>query len=105
MSTGTTKTGIKMRMLEDRVLVKPIPHEEKTKAGVYLPDTAKERPQRGEVMAVGPGRMLENGQRVEPTVKVGDKVLFGKYAGTEIKIEGEEYIILRESEILAILEE
>ncbi len=100
-----TKSGIKLRMMEDRVLVKPIEHEERTKGGVYLPDTAKERPQRGEVMAVGPGRILENGQRLEPTVKVGDKVLFGKYAGTEIKIEGEEYIILRESEILAIIEE
>ena len=99
------KSKVKMRMLEDRVLVKPLPQEEKTKAGVIIPDTAKERPQKGEVLAVGPGRLLENGQRVEPSVKVGDKVLFGKYAGTEVKIEGEEYIILRESEILAILEE
>ena len=99
------KSKVKMRMLEDRVLVKPLPQEEKTKAGVIIPDTAKERPQKGEVLAVGPGRMLENGQRVEPSVKPGDIVLFGKYAGTEVKIEGEEYIILRESEILAVIEE
>ncbi len=99
------KSKVKMRMLEDRVLVKPLPQEERTKAGVIIPDTAKERPQKGQVLAVGPGRMLENGQRVEPSVKEGDIVLFGKYAGTEVKIEGEEYIILRESEILAVIEE
>lgn len=100
----TTKTTIKLRMLEDRVLVKPIPQEEKTEAGIYLPDSAKERPQKGEVLEVGPGKLLENGQRVTPAVKKGDKVLFGKYAGTELKIKGEEYIILRESEILAVIE-
>lgn len=99
----TTQT-IKLRMLEDRVLVKPMPQDEKTESGIYLPDTAKERPQKGEVIEVGPGKLLENGQRVQPTVKKGDKVLFGKYAGTELKIKGEEYLILRESEILAIVE-
>ncbi len=99
----TTQT-LKLRMLEDRVLVKPMPQEDKTESGIYLPDSAKERPQKGEVIEVGPGKLLDNGQRVEPTVKKGDKVLFGKYAGTEVKFKGEEYIILRESEILAIIE-
>lgn len=95
---------VKLKMLEDRVLVKPIPQEDRTESGLYLPDTAKERPQKGEVIEVGPGKLLENGTRIEPTVKKGDKVLFGKYAGTELKIAGEEYLILRESEILAIIE-
>ncbi|MGC8734302.1 MAG: co-chaperone GroES [bacterium] len=95
---------LKLKMLEDRVLVKPMPQEDKTESGIYLPDSAKERPQKGEVMEVGPGKLLDNGQRVTPSVKKGDKILFGKYAGTEVKFKGEEYIILRESEILAIIE-
>jgi chaperonin GroES len=95
---------LKLKMLEDRVLVKPMPQEDKTESGIYLPDSAKERPQKGEVIEVGPGKLLDNGQRGELTVKKGDKVLFGKYAGTEVKFKGEEYIILRESEILAIIE-
>jgi chaperonin GroES len=95
---------LKLKMLEDRVLVKPMPQEDKTESGIYLPDSAKERPQKGEVIEVGAGKLLDNGQRVELTVKKGDKVLFGKYAGTEVKFKGEEYIILRESEILAIIE-
>ncbi|ACX51332.1 MULTISPECIES: co-chaperone GroES [Ammonifex] len=93
-----------IRPLGDRVVVKPLPAEEVTKGGIVLPDTAKEKPQKGEVVAVGPGRLLENGQRVPIDVKVGDKVLYSKYAGNEVKIDGEEYLILRESDILGVLE-
>ena len=88
--------------MEDRVVVKPNTEEERTKGGIVLPDTAKERPQEGEVIAVGPGKLLENGQRAPMDVKPGDKIIFAKYGGTEVKIEGEEYIILRQSDILAI---
>ncbi len=91
-----------IKPLEDRVVVKPGTEEERTKGGIVLPDTAKERPQEGEVMAVGPGRLLDSGERAPMDVKVGDKVIFAKYGGTEIKIDGEEYIILRQSDILAI---
>ncbi|MFO7310427.1 MAG: co-chaperone GroES [Bacillota bacterium] len=93
---------MKLVPLGDRVVVKPIEQEEKTKGGIVLPDTAKEKPQEGEVLAVGSGRLLENGQRVPLEVKVGDRVVFSKYGGTEIKLDGETYIILRESDILAI---
>lgn len=82
-------------------MVKPSTEEERTKGGIVLPDTAKERPQEGEVVAVGPGKLLENGQRAPMDVKPGDKVIFAKYGGTEIKIDGEEYMILRQSDILA----
>ncbi|ABB15524.1 co-chaperone GroES [Carboxydothermus hydrogenoformans] len=92
------------RPLHDRVLVKPLPTEEVTKSGIVIPDTAKEKPQQGEVKAVGSGRILENGERVPMEVKVGDRVFYSKYAGTEVKIDGEEYLILRESDILGILE-
>ncbi|MGB9866487.1 MAG: co-chaperone GroES [Bacillota bacterium] len=91
-----------IKPLNERVVVKPITVEEKTKGGIVLPDTAKDKPQEGEVVAVGPGRILENGTRVPPEVKVGDRVIFSKYSGTEIKIDGEEYLILRESDILAV---
>lgn len=91
-----------IKPLEDRVVVKPGTEEERTKGGIVLPDTAKERPQEGEVKAVGPGRLLDSGERAPMDVKVGDKVIFAKYGGTEIKIDGEEYIILRQSDILAI---
>jgi chaperonin GroES len=91
-----------VKPLEDRVVVKPNTEEERTKGGIVLPDTAKERPQEGEVIAVGPGKLLENGQRAPMDVKPGDKVIFAKYGGTEVKIEGEEYIILRQSDILAV---
>lgn len=91
-----------IKPLGDRVVVKAEAEEERTKGGIVLPDTAKERPQEGKVVAVGPGRILENGQRVPLEVKVGDTVIFSKYGGTEIKIDGEEYLILRESDILAI---
>ncbi|MFZ5768604.1 MAG: co-chaperone GroES [Bacillota bacterium] len=91
-----------LKPLADRVVVKPITQEERTKGGIVLPDTAKDKPQEGEVVAVGPGRILDNGNRVEMEVKVGDRVIFSKYSGTEVKIEGEEYLIMRESDILAV---
>jgi len=95
---------MKLRPLEDRVVVKPIEAEERTKSGIVLPDTAKEKPQQGEVIAVGPGR-FEDGQRVPMEVKVGDRVIYSKYGGTEVKIEGEEYIILSSRDILAVIEQ
>ena len=89
--------------LGDRVLVKALESEERTKAGIVLPDTAKERPSKGEIIAVGTGRVFEDGSRKPLPVKVGDKIIFGKYAGTEVKIKDAEYLILREEDILAIL--
>jgi len=94
-----------LKPIGDRVVVRPKTAEEMTKSGIILPDTAKERPQEGEVMAVGPGRTLEDGRVVPLEVKVGDRVLFSKYGGTEIKLGNEEYIILREDDILAILQD
>mgnify|MGYP001053781072 FL=1 len=94
-----------LKPIGDRVVVRPKSAEETTKSGIILPDTAKERPQEGEVMAVGTGRIMDDGTVVALTVKVGDTVLFSKYGGTEIKIGGEEYIILREDDILAVLEQ
>ncbi len=91
----------KLQPLADRVVVKPIEREEVTKGGIVLPDTAKEKPQEGEVIAVGPGRLSEDGKRMDMDVKVGDVVIYAKYGGTEIKIEEEELVILRESDILA----
>jgi chaperonin GroES len=91
----------KLQPLADRVLVKPIEKEEKTKSGIYLPDTAKEKPQEGEVVAVGPGKLDENGKRIPMDLKVGDRVIYAKYGGTEIKVDDDELIILRESDILA----
>jgi chaperonin GroES len=91
----------KLQPLADRVLVKPMEKEEKTKSGIYLPDTAKEKPQEGEIMAVGPGKMNEDGQRIPMDLKVGDRVIYAKYGGTEIKVDDVELIILRESDILA----
>ena len=93
--------ALKLQPLADRLVVKPIEREEKTKTGIYLPDTAKEKPQEGKVLAVGPGRLSEDGKRIAMDVKVGDIVIYTKYGGTEIKIEDEELIILRESDILA----
>jgi chaperonin GroES len=92
---------IKIRPLDDRVVVSPIEAEQKTAGGIVLPDTAKEKPQRGTVIAVGPGKMLDNGKRGEVSVSVGDEVIYGKYGGTDIEIDGEEVKILRESDILA----
>lgn len=98
-----TKTELNLRPLGERVIVRALPQEEKTKSGIYLPDTAKEKPQQGEVMAVGNGKVTDNGKTIAMSVKTGDKVLYGKYSGTEVKIEGEEFLIIKESEILAIL--
>lgn len=92
---------VKLQPLGDRVLVKPMPKEEVTKGGIVLPDTAKEKPQEGEVLAVGAGKRGEKGEHIPMEVKVGDIVLYAKYGGTEIKLEGEDLIILRESDILA----
>ncbi len=91
----------KLKPLADRVLVKPIEKEEKTKSGIYLPDTAKEKPQEGEVVAVGPGKLDDNGKRIPLDLKVGDRVIYAKYGGTEIKVDDVEMMILRESDILA----
>lgn len=91
----------KLQPLADRVIIKPIDKEEVTKGGIILPDTAKEKPQEGKIIAVGPGRLTEEGKPIKMDVKVGDLVIFAKYAGTEIKVEGEELVILRESDILA----
>ncbi|GIW87605.1 MAG: 10 kDa chaperonin 1 [Isosphaeraceae bacterium] len=93
--------ALKVRPLEDRVVIEQIEAEEKTAGGIVLPDTAKEKPQRGKVLAVGPGRLLDNGSRAEINLKEGDEVLFGKYSGTDIKVDGHEIKILRESDILA----
>ena len=93
--------AVKLQPLADRLVVKPIEREEKTKSGIYIPDTAKERPQECKVIAVGPGRLSDDGKRIAMDVQVGDTVLYAKYGGTEIKIEDEELIILRESDILA----
>jgi chaperonin GroES len=96
-----TMAKSKIRPLEDRVVIQQIEAEEKTAGGIVLPDTAKEKPQRGRVLSVGPGKLLDSGERAEIGVKEGDEVLFGKYSGTEIKVDGEEIKILRESDILA----
>jgi chaperonin GroES len=92
----------KIQPLADRLVVKPTAKEEVTKGGIYLPDTAKEKPQEGEIVAVGPGRMTDDGKRIAMEVKVGDKVIYSKYGGSEIKIDDVEMIILRESDILAV---
>ncbi len=93
--------AVKLEPMADRLVVKPIEKEEVTKSGLVLPDTAKEKPQEGEVLAVGPGRMSDDGKRIAMDVKVGDVVIYAKYGGTEIKVEDEELMILRESDILA----
>ena len=93
--------AVKLQPMGDRLVVKPMQSEEKTKSGIYLPDTAKEKPQEGKVVAVGPGRVTDEGKRITPDVVVGDIVIYSKYGGSEIKIDGEEYIIMRESDILA----
>jgi len=95
---------MQLKPLADRIVVKVLTQEEKTRGGIVLPDTAKEKPQEAKVMAVGSGKVLENGLTLAPEVKVGDRVLFGKYSGTEVKVAGEEYLILSERDILAIVE-
>lgn len=92
------------RPLGDRVLVKRVKEEEKTKGGIIIPDTAQEKPQEGEIVAVGPGARDEDGERIELDVKVGDRILFGKWSGTEVKLDGEELLIMKESDILGIIE-
>ena len=98
--------ALKLKPMYDRVLIKPLEREEMTRGGIVLPDTAKEKPQEGEVMAVGPGRLDEDGDTIPMTVKVGDRVIYAKYAGTEIEIEGEDkkWLILKEPDILATVE-
>ena len=103
MATATA-SATKLRPLGDRVVVQPTPREEMTKSGIVLPDTAKEKPQEGSVLAVGPGRILDDGKREAVDVKVGDKVLYAKYAGTEFKIDGDELLIVSQKDILAIVE-
>jgi chaperonin GroES len=95
--------SLNLRPLGDRVVVKPLGREEVTKSGIVLPDTATEKPQQGEVLAVGPGRILDSGERVNPDVKSGDRILFAKYSGTEFKFDQDEYLILREADVLAIV--
>jgi chaperonin GroES len=95
---------MKIRPLQDRVIVRRLEEEEKTKGGIIIPDTAKEKPQEGKVVAVGKGKVTEDGKVIPLDVKVGDKILFGKYSGTEIKIGGEEHLIMREEDILGIIE-
>jgi chaperonin GroES len=95
---------MKIRPLQDRVIVKRLEEEEKTKGGIIIPDTAKEKPQEGKVIAVGKGKVAEDGKVIPLDVKVGDKILFGKYSGTEIKIGGEEHLIMREEDILGVIE-
>ena len=96
--------ALKVKPLDDRVVVKPLEAEEKTAGGIVLPDTAKEKPQKGTVVAVGPGKLLDSGKRAEVPVKKGDVVLYGKYSGSDFKLEGEEYKILHETDLLGIVE-
>ena len=93
-----------VKPLEDRVLIKPLEPDKKTASGIYLPESAKEKPMQGKVVAVGPGKLLDNGERVVPSVKKGDTVVFGKYAGTEIEIKNTRHMIMRESELLGLIE-
>ena len=95
---------MKLRPLQDRILVKRVEEEEKTKGGIIIPDTAKEKPAEGKVQAVGNGKVGDDGKRVPLEIKKGDRILFGKYSGTEVKIEGEEYLIMREDDVLGVIE-
>jgi chaperonin GroES len=96
---------MKLRPLQDRILVQRVEEEEKTKGGIIIPDTAKEKPAEGRVVSVGKGKLDESGKRVALEVKKGDRILFGKYSGTEVKIEGEEYLIMREEDVLGIIDQ
>ncbi|MBN1760906.1 MAG: co-chaperone GroES [Chitinispirillaceae bacterium] len=91
-----------IRPLEDRIILKPMDAQEKTAGGIIIPDNAKEKPQKGEVIAVGPGKVSDQGGKIDMTLKKGDKVLYGKYSGTEVNVEGTDYLILRESDVLAV---
>lgn len=94
---------MKIKPLADRVVVKPAPADEKVQGGIIIPDTAKEKPQKGEIVAVGPGKISDAGELIKMSVKVGDHVLYGKYSGTEVTIDNEDYLIVRESDILAVI--
>jgi chaperonin GroES len=98
-----TKATTKISPLADRVVVRPTEEAEQMRGGLYIPDTAKEKPQQGEIIAVGPGRISDQGERLAPDLKAGDKVLYGKYSGTEVNVDGEQLLILRESDVLAVL--
>jgi chaperonin GroES len=98
-----TQAATKIQPLADRVVVKPMEETEQMRGGLYIPDTAKEKPQQGEVIAVGPGKVNDAGTRVAPEVSVGNRVLYGKYSGSEVNVDGEEYLILREGDILAVI--
>ncbi len=95
---------MQIKPLADRVVVKPLEETEQMRGGLYIPDTAKEKPQQGEIMAVGPGRVSDDGKRIDMDLKVGDRVLYGKYSGTEVTVSAEEMLILRESDVLAVME-
>ena len=95
---------MKLRPLQDRILVQRVEEEEKTKGGIIIPDTAKEKPAEGKVVAVGKGKVDENGKRIALEIKKGDRILFGKYSGSEVKIEGQEYLIMREDDVLGIID-
>ena len=95
--------SMNIKPLSDRVVIEPLEAEEKTSGGIYLPDTAKEKPQMGKVVAAGPGKISDAGQKIAMEVKVNDKILYGKYSGTDVNIEGKDYLIMRESDILAII--
>ena len=105
MATATTtKTKVKFRPMDDRVLVNPCEADETTTGGIILPDTAREKPQRGVVIATGPGKLLDSGKRGEMSVRVGDEVFYGKYAGTQVEFGPDDYVVLRENDILAIVD-
>ena len=99
----TSKTKVKIQPMADRVVVEPLEETEEMRGGLYIPDTAKEKPQQGTVMAVGPGRVSEEGERIPMEVSEGDRVLYGKYSGTEVTVDGHELLIIKESDVLAIL--
>ncbi|CAN5786521.1 MAG: co-chaperone GroES [Gemmatimonadetes bacterium] len=98
-----TATDLKVKPLADRVVVKALEEAEQMRGGLYIPDTAKEKPQQGEVIAVGPGKMTDDGKRIDMELKAGDKILYGKYSGTEVTVGDEQYLILRESDVLAVV--
>ena len=98
-----TAAATQIQPLADRVVVKALEETEQMRGGLYIPDTAKEKPQQGEVVAVGPGKVGDDGKRIDPEVKVGDRVLYGKYSGTEVTVGDEQYLILRESDVLAVI--
>jgi chaperonin GroES len=105
MATATaTKKKIKFRPLDDRILVEPLEAEETTAGGIVLPDTAREKPQRGIVLCTGPGKLLDNGERGAMEVKAGDEVVYGKYSGTDIEYDGDKYVVMREGDVLAVVD-